>query len=487
MTAKYVGVKSIAKNAMLLSAARLFTLIMRGCYIIVLARYLGPELYGIFSYGQALYLVFLFVASLGIGEILSREIGRNRENAIALLDSTLLVRILSVVISASIFVLSSWLLESDARIVNIVAIFAIALIGRGFAMWSEHVFVSFESTGYSLRQEVVFRPLELAGGISAVFMGANVETIVAIHALVWWLQAGNGFLLVNKHFVTVRLRWSIREIKRLLVDGIPIGLHRLLSVWLLQAPVVVYRLVHGANDHLGQLALVMQVIFILVVIPGALANAALPILSRTVVRQDGKDRLFAYGLFKLSTLTGAIVALGGMHLGSWAIELVFGVKFAEAGQLLGHALWGVIPMAWGSIAYTVLLARGQIVLPTVGSAVSAAVITVMVFTLADYKEPLGAIVGAIVGFTVWGFAMVAIMAKFCLGELYRILFWPVSGICAALATYVFFLSTNAWLGLFLSCLLLLFVSALDGRFNFIRWPSSSAAEPLKPIPRSHDS
>ena len=125
MTAKYVGVKSIAKNAigrtkggrntkllsaarlftlimrgcyiivlarylgpelygifsygqalylvLLLSAARLFTLITRGCYIIVLARYLGPELYGIFSYGQALYLVFLFVASLGIGEILSRK------------------------------------------------------------------------------------------------------------------------------------------------------------------------------------------------------------------------------------------------------------------------------------------------------------------------------------------------------------------------------------------------------------------------------
>ena len=53
------SVSSIIRNASAILSARVFNRILKAAYIVVLARYLGPELYGLFTYGQAWYLAFL--------------------------------------------------------------------------------------------------------------------------------------------------------------------------------------------------------------------------------------------------------------------------------------------------------------------------------------------------------------------------------------------------------------------------------------------
>ena len=90
---KKAGIRSIARNAAYLGAAQGTTYLVRGFYVVVLARYLGPEVYGIFAYGQAWYLAFLFLTFLGLGEILIRQVGRDRERAASLVAQTLALRI----------------------------------------------------------------------------------------------------------------------------------------------------------------------------------------------------------------------------------------------------------------------------------------------------------------------------------------------------------------------------------------------------------
>ena len=50
---KFSGIKSIAVNAGYLTAARVLPQVLRIFYVIVLARYLGPEIYGLLAYGQS--------------------------------------------------------------------------------------------------------------------------------------------------------------------------------------------------------------------------------------------------------------------------------------------------------------------------------------------------------------------------------------------------------------------------------------------------
>ena len=58
------GVSSIAKNTFYLLGGRWLTTLIQGAYAIVLARMLGPELYGLYNYGLSWYMAFILFASL---------------------------------------------------------------------------------------------------------------------------------------------------------------------------------------------------------------------------------------------------------------------------------------------------------------------------------------------------------------------------------------------------------------------------------------
>ncbi len=79
----YVGSRGAIKilsNAKYLYFALLTSQGLRFVYMLILARMLGAELYGVFSYGQSWYLMFLPLTGLGLGAMLSREVGKNRKN-----------------------------------------------------------------------------------------------------------------------------------------------------------------------------------------------------------------------------------------------------------------------------------------------------------------------------------------------------------------------------------------------------------------------
>ena len=57
----------------------------------------------------------------------------------------------------------------------------------------------------------------------------------------------------------------------------------------MQLPIVLFRLVAGMDENLGQFALAYQSIGYLIAIPIVMATTTLPVLSRSATRGDGKD------------------------------------------------------------------------------------------------------------------------------------------------------------------------------------------------------
>ena len=59
----------------------------------IVARYLGPQNYGTLMYAVSFVSLFSFIATLGIDQILYREILKNPEKESELLGTTLLLRL----------------------------------------------------------------------------------------------------------------------------------------------------------------------------------------------------------------------------------------------------------------------------------------------------------------------------------------------------------------------------------------------------------
>jgi len=96
-----------------------------------------------------------------------------------------------------------------------------------------------------------------------------------------------------------------------------------------QGPLIFFRHLASHGDTLGQLALAMQVFFVLSYIPSALGEVSLPVLSRAVARHDLKDRVFAETVLRFSLFFGTVLALLGMALGPWLTVQIFGESYTQ--------------------------------------------------------------------------------------------------------------------------------------------------------------
>jgi O-antigen/teichoic acid export membrane protein len=351
------GVASIARNLTYLLGGYGVYFVTRFLYAVILARALGPQVYGIINYGIAWYLLFLPLTRMGLEVVLSRDAGKNRQVGDRTAALTLTLRIASITLATAAYVILSWFIEDDPASRLMVFVFSFALIGRSLALWTENVYTAYEVNEYSFRQQAIFRPLEVVLGLLIVIVWRKALLIVVIHGLVWCFQAFYGLALIHRRVFPLRLDRNFSDLRRIFLQGLPLGAAMLLMALPYQGPLIFFRHLASAGDSLGQLALAMQVLFMLSQIPFALGSVSLPVLSRAAERGDGKDYVFAETVLRFSLLFGTLLALLGTALGPWLTVQIFGNRYTEAGTLIGPVLWLMIPWTAANAAVRVLMAR----------------------------------------------------------------------------------------------------------------------------------
>ena len=326
------GVASIARNLIYLLGGRGIYFATRFIYVVILARVLGPQIYGMITYGMAWYLLFLPLTRMGLEVVLSRETGKNRQMGERTATLTLTLRIASILVVTAAYVILSIMMESDPASRSIVLIFSFALAGRSLALWTENVYTAFEVNQYTFRQQAIFRPLEVVLCLLVLLLWRDALLVVAVHGLVWSLEAAYGLMMIRLRLFPLRLDRNFADLRRIFLQGVPLGVVMLLMALPYQGPLIFFRHAALSGDSLGQLALAMQAFFLLSYVPLAMSSVALPVLSRSAAREDGKNRLFAETALRYSLLLGSILVLAGTAFAPWLTLQIFGARYAQAGR-----------------------------------------------------------------------------------------------------------------------------------------------------------
>jgi hypothetical protein len=206
------------------------------------------------NYGIAWYLLFLPLTRMGMEIVLSRDTGRNREKGDHTAVVTLALRIVSIIVVTVAYIIISLLFESDPASRLMVLVFAFALIGRSLAFWTGSVYIAYECNQYFLRQQAIFRSLEVALGLVVIFIWREALLVVAIHGLVWCLEAIYGLVIINRRVLVLRLEVKFADMSRVFTQGFALGVSMLLMGLPYQGPLVFFRHVVSSGDILGQLA-----------------------------------------------------------------------------------------------------------------------------------------------------------------------------------------------------------------------------------------
>lgn len=392
------GAKSALVNTLFLSASNVFGLLVKAVYVGVLASALGPELYGLFAYALAFYVLFLPLANFGLSGILIREIGSQRVGKRDLVNSLYAVRLLLLIVTVAGYGIVSALIEDEPQTLTIKLILVFALVGRSLSLWNEGVFTGLEKTQETLKLQGVWRTTEALIGIALLTWGAGLVAIVVVHALSWVLQAGIGQMRSSNLLGGYSPSLSLAGFLKVAHQAWPLAAAGVLVSWSLQGPIVLFRN-FGDSEMLGQMALGYQVFGFLMIIPTSLGTASLPVLTRSVDRGDKKDEIYLSVTFRASLLVSGLIGCVVMALAGPFFQLVFDDRYELAAELAGYFIWLLAPFSIASTLRALALSRKRFKDVLTNSIVGAVIFTVVALATLQDLGVYGIFLGALLGYT----------------------------------------------------------------------------------------
>lgn len=354
--------QSIFKNASYLIGAQLVARFIRVIYMIILARYLGAELYGIFQYTQNWYVSFTPLTLMGMGVLLSREVGKNKENGASIVGTTFLVRLLLAFVIGFLTMVVGYWLEPEAEIRTLIIVFSLLIVGRAMANWVREVFTAYECAQFHLIQITLSNSFLVCFGLTVMFMGGGLIALASVFIITLALEVLASFLFINKAIVRIKPNITAEKLKYLIKQGLPIGVFQSLNRWMFFGPVIICRYILDLNADLGQIAVTMLLLFFIALMVDALLNAALPVLSRVFEEQTKRESRFINRMLCYGTPLCVFIALCGMTFGEQAIVFLYGAEYHKAGLLLGPALWLLLPYTWLHALSQLLIIREHVVI-----------------------------------------------------------------------------------------------------------------------------
>ena len=126
------GFRKYFANTSWLLAERIFrmgVLLFVGIYV---ARYLGPERYGLLSYSNSFVGIFTAIALLGLDGIVVRELVNSPENRDKLLGTSFLLKVMGTLLMWLIILITLFFTNNDLLTNLLIAVIAFSVIFQAF-------------------------------------------------------------------------------------------------------------------------------------------------------------------------------------------------------------------------------------------------------------------------------------------------------------------------------------------------------------------
>lgn len=331
-------VLSVARNGAFLTGTQWSEALLRAVFVLVIARVLGPEDYGLWNYAIGAYSLGVMCSVFGTDVLLARQVGAAPQQSAPFIATTLGLRLLLVLASGLVLALYAFLVADDDLLQIALLLTLPALVGRGLALWARPVFTGIERAGTVLRITGSLRLVEVAVGMVLLFATRNVLLVIGWHAATWVIEAGVSYHWVRKLTGLTGPDLSRAAMKPVLREATPIGLAAMAVAAMTVAPVLLaVPLGFGLTD-VGQLGIALQLASLATMGAQGFLNAALPVLSRRNASEGKADPRYGWLVLLATAILFGVMCLVAWLIGERLMVLLLGDDFARAGALLWLAL-----------------------------------------------------------------------------------------------------------------------------------------------------
>ena len=304
------------------------------------ARYLGPEQFGLFSYAQSFVGLFSAIATLGLDGIVVRELVKDESRRDELMGTAF------------------WLELMGAFAVLIILGFAVGFTSNDtdtnilvFIIASATIFQSFNVVDMYFQSKVMSKFVVYANIISLLFSSLVKIVLILMHAPLVafaWVVLFDSFILAcgylyfyiknNSTFNIQHLKFRREVAISLLKDSWPLILSGIvISIYMKIDQVMIKEMLD--SEAVGNYAAAVRLSEAWYFIPMVISSSLFPAIVNAKKQSEALYYARLQKLYNLMVWMAIAIALPMTFLSDWVVNLLYGEQYSQAGGVLMIHIW----------------------------------------------------------------------------------------------------------------------------------------------------
>lgn len=376
-----------------------------------IARYLGPEKFGLLNFALAFAGLFGAVATLGLRGIVVRDIVCDPDSARLTLGTAALLQLIGGLLSFLLILgVIAYLRPDDPFARSIVAILGAMMlfkVGEVAEYWFESQVQSKYTVWVKNSVFLVFAGIKVALILQRAPLGAFVWAALAeaaIAALILLVVMGSrGPALPS-------LRASLKRVKSLLQDSWPLILSAVaISVYMKIDQIMLGQMIN--DEAVGIYSAAVKISEVWYFIPMVIVASVFPAILEARKRSDDEYYARLQKLYDLMVVISLAIAIPMTFLSTPLVNFVFGGSYVDAGTVLLIHIWASVFVFLSVASGKWFLAENRQVSAFLRNVTGALANVALNFVLIPSYGPIGAAIATVVSYAIAAFFFDLIKAE----------------------------------------------------------------------------
>lgn len=352
-------------NTSWLLAERIFRMAVQLFVGIYVARYLGPERFGLLSYANSYVGIFTAIAVLGLDGIVVRELVKSPDQRDTLLGTSFLLKVVGTLLMWVLILATLFFSNNDPLTSALIAIIAFGVLFQTFNV-IDYNFQAEVKLKYVVHSQIVQLIVSSITKLVLILKGLPLVWFAAAYSLdAIILAVGLAYAYSKNSGSIKKWKWNAKVALALLLDSWPLMFAYMSYLIYAKIDRIMIKEMldeHNVGIYSAAYILYEAPLFISLMI----AKSVYPILVQYY--QDNKIKFFQLysTLSSYMTLLSYLIVLFIFIFHEILIQITFGESFEESNKILMLLSFGMIPMfnAFLRSSYITISGNQKIILYT---------------------------------------------------------------------------------------------------------------------------
>jgi len=349
----------LLKNTFYSSLNSFLRFLSNALLYVILARALGVEEFGRFTFALSFTGIFLTFIDYGFNLLIVKEVSQKPKGLMKWMRSIISAKILLCTLFTVIIFVTLRALNYPSETQIIVGILWLSAIFYSFGFFFNNVFRGLNQFQYETYPTILLNATQFF--VVTIFLLLRFKTpLVAIaYLLARILYLVHSTYLLFSKVSKVPLSYNLSESIKILKIAFPYGIHAILATLYLQLDTVLLSYLKG-NIEVGHYQAAMRIFTAIMVIYDVIGSAFFPVISAFIKNDKAKFNRYALLLNKIAIYAGSVFGVGAFLFSQPIISILYGKQYINS-ILVMRILAGVIFLRFLGAGYALFItaAEGQ--------------------------------------------------------------------------------------------------------------------------------